>query len=242
MEQHEHQCLLPELQEDVLADVLRRLAPRRLAVSRCVCKAWRSTIDDRRLLRAELLPHTLGGIFVDFNMLGRAEFFSASGSISGDLGYKSIEDHCNGLLLLFSCVANPATRQWAHLPLQPPPRMVTVTDRPYYYELPYLVFDPTLSHYYEVFLFPVLPLWANLDRKMRQSEWPPALLETHVFSSRTGCWEERLFVREGEPAGTMAKMQRAMPGQKRYGVYWRGALYDINLELQVPSDWTTGGH
>lgn len=119
----------------------------------CVCKAWRAAIDGGRLLRAELLPRSLGGIFVDFNMLGRTEFFSspscgsggAAATVSGDLDYApdtSVEGHCNGLVLLFSCVANPTTRQWAHLPEQPPPRTATEDA---YYELPYLVFDPTLS-------------------------------------------------------------------------------------------------
>jgi hypothetical protein len=61
----------------------------------------------------------------------------------------------------------------------------------------------------------------------------------HVFSSRTGCWEQRTFAREGEPAGTMADMQRAAVSQKRYGVYWRGGalrafpkwflLQDVNI-------------
>ncbi|KAG2543615.1 hypothetical protein PVAP13_9NG762977 [Panicum virgatum] len=49
---------------DVLAAVLQRLAPRSLAVSRCVCRAWRATIDARRMLRGDLLPVSLGGIFV----------------------------------------------------------------------------------------------------------------------------------------------------------------------------------
>ncbi|CAD6244242.1 unnamed protein product [Miscanthus lutarioriparius] len=52
--------LAPPLPDDVLAGVLRRLAPRGLAVSRCICKAWRRVVDDRRLLRADLLPRSLG--------------------------------------------------------------------------------------------------------------------------------------------------------------------------------------
>jgi hypothetical protein len=38
---------------------------------RCVCKAWHDVIDAHKLLRADLLPHYLGGIFMDFNMLQR---------------------------------------------------------------------------------------------------------------------------------------------------------------------------
>ncbi|CAO2162337.1 unnamed protein product [Urochloa humidicola] len=106
---------------EMLADVLQRLAPRDLAASRCVCKVWCAVIDDRQLLRAELLPHTLGGLFVDFNVLGRPEFFSAASrgptadvTVSGDLGFTPrpktpVVDHCNGLLLCSRDVVNPAT-------------------------------------------------------------------------------------------------------------------------------------
>jgi hypothetical protein len=92
-----------------------------------------------------------------------------------------------------------------------------------------LVFDTTLSSHYKVFLIPIVPAWADLDHQMQASQWPPSLFETHVFSSKTCCWdswEERSFVREGELAGTMADMQRARMGQKHYDVYyWRGTLY-----------------
>ncbi|RLN38937.1 hypothetical protein C2845_PM01G15880 [Panicum miliaceum] len=68
---------------------------------------------------------------------------------------------------------------------------------------------------------------------MARSKWPPssysyALL---VFSSITGCWEERSFVLEGEH-----------PEEVRYGwrvvgkIHWRGALYvlcGIGLVLRI---------
>ncbi|CAN6298118.1 unnamed protein product [Urochloa humidicola] len=74
---------------------------------------------------------------------------------------------------------------------------------------------------------PTITWWAPLDDDAvtEGSEWPPALCHTHVFSSRTGRWEERSFVWKGEPAGTIAEMKRAFTMDKRYGVYWRGALY-----------------
>ncbi|CAO2208050.1 unnamed protein product [Urochloa humidicola] len=228
------------LPEEMLADVLRRLAPRGLAASRCVCKAWRAAVDGRRLLRADLLPYTLGGLFVDFNMLGHLEFFSASASapcgvaaVSGDLGFTPepkghVADHCNGLLLRRRDVVNPAMRQWSPLPPQPHPRGGRTMAEGFFAD-PYLVFDPAVSpHYYEVFLMPTITGWAPLDdddAATAGSEWPPALCETHVFSSATGRWEERSFVRGGEPAGTVAEMKRASTMDKRYGVYWRGALY-----------------
>ncbi|CAN6311101.1 unnamed protein product [Urochloa humidicola] len=54
------------LPDDVLADALSRLAPRGLAASRSVCTAWREIIDARRLLRADLLPLSLAGLFVNY--------------------------------------------------------------------------------------------------------------------------------------------------------------------------------
>ncbi|KAM0865041.1 hypothetical protein ACQ4PT_043513 [Festuca glaucescens] len=139
------------LPEDVLAAIFHRVPPRWLAASRCVCRAWRDAVDGRGLLRADLLPLSLAGLFVHFDEHTFPEFFacpssSAAGAsaVSGDLsflpsvsghiydedcvhwgqwGLYGIEDHCNGLLLL-SCnyVVNPATRRWQTLPRRPPKR------------------------------------------------------------------------------------------------------------------------
>uniref|UniRef100_I1PDY3 F-box domain-containing protein n=1 Tax=Oryza glaberrima TaxID=4538 RepID=I1PDY3_ORYGL len=108
------------LPEDVLAEILRRLPPRSLAALRCVCTDWRSTIDSRRLLRADLLPLSLAGIFIDFWGLRFPDFFSRPPPtpISGVFDFFPLEegpdimDHCNGLFLLFSLlVVNPATQR-----------------------------------------------------------------------------------------------------------------------------------
>ncbi|CAN6302128.1 unnamed protein product [Urochloa humidicola] len=66
------------LPDDVLTDVLSRLAPRGLAASRSVCTAWRDLIDARRLLRADLLPLSLAGLFVNYDApaYNFAELFS----------------------------------------------------------------------------------------------------------------------------------------------------------------------
>jgi hypothetical protein len=111
--------MVAALPDDVLAEVLRRLAPRCLAACRCVCKPWRDLVDDRRLLlllRAEeLLPRPLAGIFLNFFGLFNSEFFArrpstgAAAAISGDLDFLptyttygsreyQIQDHCNGPL------------------------------------------------------------------------------------------------------------------------------------------------
>ncbi|TVU21144.1 hypothetical protein EJB05_30765, partial [Eragrostis curvula] len=257
MEQHEGYGPARELPEDVVAEVLGRLqAPRSLAVARSVCKSWRAVVDSRRLLRADLLPLSLAGVLVEFhfNMLDLPTatdlFFTRSSpaaatttaAVSGDLtyapgpGFHDVVGHCNGLLLLDGAdcvVANPATRQWARLPKQPPPRCVDVHDVdsyerwPDYYESPYLAFDPAASPHYEVVLVPAVIGSLEDTAPEPEAEWPPALHETHVFSSATGRWEERSFVREGDRAGTMAYMRQDSDffHDMHNAVYWRGALY-----------------
>jgi len=64
------------LPEDVLTNIIRRLAPRYVAISRSVCKTWCAIIDARNLLRADLLPRSVRGIFINFNELSMSEFFS----------------------------------------------------------------------------------------------------------------------------------------------------------------------
>ncbi|KAJ1259827.1 hypothetical protein BS78_10G185800 [Paspalum vaginatum] len=84
------------LPEEVLANIIRRLAPRHLAISRCVCKAWCTVIDAHNLLRVDLLPHSV-----------MSEFFSRPSkgtTVSGKFEYLptigQVIDHCNGLLLV----------------------------------------------------------------------------------------------------------------------------------------------
>uniref|UniRef100_A0A453ICC6 Uncharacterized protein n=1 Tax=Aegilops tauschii subsp. strangulata TaxID=200361 RepID=A0A453ICC6_AEGTS len=109
---------------------------------------------------ARPLLHSVRGVFLNYIGHWRPRFFArpsarpAGAPDYGDLdflpdysrGYNSILDHCNGLLLYGNawlyCVVNTATRRWERLP-----RM----DANNY--VPYLVFDPALSHGYEVLLF-----------------------------------------------------------------------------------------
>uniref|UniRef100_A0A0A9AAL8 F-box domain-containing protein n=1 Tax=Arundo donax TaxID=35708 RepID=A0A0A9AAL8_ARUDO len=230
----EQEGTLNQLPEDVLANILRRLAPRCLATSRCVCKPWCTIIDTRRLLRSDLLPLSVAGIFINFHGLVLSEFFSRSSTgptLSDYLPFRgNFRDHCNGLLLLHNYVVNPATRQWVQLPPRPSPHLGTKN----FFHKEYLVFDPTLSPHYEVFLIPhasAVSGWFNSDIKLNPAieelEWPLSPCILHVFSSRTEGWEERSFVREGEAAGTVADMR--LDGSYGYhchnAVYWRGALY-----------------
>ncbi|KAK8449056.1 hypothetical protein SEVIR_7G154000v4 [Setaria viridis] len=45
------------------------------------------------------------------------------------------------------------------------------------------------------------------DDPCRLMEWPPSPFRLDVFSSRTGQWEDRSFVREGESVGTVEDMR-----------------------------------
>ncbi|KAL6896545.1 hypothetical protein ACP4OV_007117 [Aristida adscensionis] len=223
------------LPEDVLTNIIRRLARRYLAISRCVCKTWCSIIDAHKLLCADLLPHSVYGIFINFNELSITEFFSRPSkgpTVSGNFDFLPISfhitDHCNGFVLLHNYVVNPATRQWA--PLPPCPSMVGED----FFFREYLVFDPTMSPHYEVFQIPLargnvsysmLNYGGKLDPAIGELEWPPSPFILHAFSSRSKEWEERSFVREGEAAGNVADMQLDWPFVQDNAVYWRGVLY-----------------
>uniref|UniRef100_A0A0E0LXM1 F-box associated domain-containing protein n=1 Tax=Oryza punctata TaxID=4537 RepID=A0A0E0LXM1_ORYPU len=90
--------------------------PISLAASRCVCTAWCAAIDANRLLRADLLPLSVGGIVTNLLSLG-SRFLccpkaACGATIADDLDYIFIKsrdifgsfmfrvmDHCNGLFL-----------------------------------------------------------------------------------------------------------------------------------------------
>ncbi|CAN6200674.1 unnamed protein product [Urochloa humidicola] len=248
----DHQQPHLPLPDDMLADVLGRLPPRSLAASRCVGKRWCSLIDGRRLLHDDLLPLRLSAFFFNPNDFEswpssfappsaarrRLLDFSDAAARKELPSQMDIEDHCNGLLLLSQMVVvNPATWQWANLPDFPGPNRsptaVVYTDF-------YLVYDPVMvsPQHYEVFAIPSLSLEHPPNSSEEEedeevveeelvdpsAEWPPSPLTTHVFSSRKWRWEERTFVRQGEPAGTIADMRRS-GRYHRQGVYFRGALY-----------------
>ncbi|KAM0903663.1 hypothetical protein ACQ4PT_018510 [Festuca glaucescens] len=240
------------LPEDVLADVLGRLPPRLVAASRCVCKTWRDIVDGHRLLRLDL-PHTVDSIILNLYGLKSSRFLtrptrgSAASAdldrtVSGKLDHLHdpsayVSDHCNGLLIIHDCVVNPATGQLARLPKCPFPSMGAS-----FYTNKFLAFDPVVSPYYEVF---AIPRVRNLESfvKFREPaienlEWPPPQCILHVFSSWTGRWEEKSFVREGEAAGIVAGMRADSKPRKRHAVYWQGALYahcENNFVMRVSS-------
>ncbi|TVU02713.1 hypothetical protein EJB05_51783, partial [Eragrostis curvula] len=236
---HQYEDLVLLLPDDAITNVLRRLTPVDLAVSRCVRKAWCEIIDDRRLLLPRLIPHAVGGIFIKFNCLDSWEFLArpmAPPSMSCRIDFlpdhKHAMDHCNGLLLMEDYVLNPATGRSAPLPSRPQlPRMGTK----YFYHDQYLIFDPTVSLHHEVLVIPRInyhskePYYGfneELDPTIEESEWPPLSCNLLVFSSRTGQWEDRLFCRKGKPMGTVTDMRSAsLLEEKRCTVYWQADVY-----------------
>lgn len=159
---------LAQLPDDMLADVLHRLPPRNVAISRCVCKSWLVVIDARHLLQTDILPLSLGGFFMNFDNFDYiSEFFtplSDDSSISGkqnylpeggSLSWGYIDDHCNGLVLVNSYnkngdknhyVLDPATRWLAPLPPCPLPPL-EIRD---IFQVKYLAYDPTESIEFDV--------------------------------------------------------------------------------------------
>uniref|UniRef100_A0A0E0LM46 F-box domain-containing protein n=1 Tax=Oryza punctata TaxID=4537 RepID=A0A0E0LM46_ORYPU len=211
---------LEALPGDVLEEVLRRLPPRSLAACRCVCRALRAFVDDRRMLRADLLPLKLAGIFI--GVLWVPEFFArpvlpqavhALDHLALTRLTETMWDCRNGLLLFHNVVVNPATRRWVRLPPRPSPPHDSSC-----YVSDYLVFDPTVSVHYEVYKIP-----SPFGDAM--SDWPPSPFIIDVFSSKTLQWEKRSYMREGEAAGTVANMRaRGFNGHQRSAL-WQGALY-----------------
>ncbi|KAM0888606.1 hypothetical protein ACQ4PT_028248 [Festuca glaucescens] len=250
----EQQDLSRILPDDVLADVLCRLAPCSLASSSCVCWDWRAAIDACRLLRVDLLPLSFRGVFLhlDEQMLPRlfARPSASTGAldflpdpntyleVSNRAGYHinwldyHIQDHCNGLLLLGRHVANPATRRCYLLPPCPPaPRLVGhMAGHVNASFSSYLVYDPMVSPHYEVFMIPrrfsvgLVEELDDFDPLVKECRWASSPCIFRVFSSETGTWEMRSFVREGRVLGTNVKQFRSL-GWRERAVYWRGALY-----------------
>lgn len=220
---------------DLLVDILRRLPPRSIAASRCVCKAWHAIVDDHRLLRANLLPLSLDGItYWTMDTQAPRLFARRStvcditrrlGYLDGSAGKKRwswpMYNSCNGLLLLHGHVVNPATWQWALLGPVP----CTCSLSPYgvcgcHRGNRYIAYDPTVSPHYKVLLIPD----TSDHVPVSTAEWPPASYIIRVFSSKSMCWKERPFVREGDAAGTVADMTTA-PLYLFHSAYWQGALY-----------------
>ncbi|CAL5077997.1 unnamed protein product [Urochloa decumbens] len=259
------------LPEELLADILRHLPPRPIAVCRTVSKGLRAVIDSRGLLL-----RGLRGIFI--NCVGQDEpyFFSRPERVAPrvdaglrflpDIGWREAVHHCNGLLLVQDWeklyVCNPTTQRWAQLP----PRCKGFGDAEHH------VFDPTVSLHYEVIAFaeaprkPKIPIqpdiqrpsWhercryytqeeiQNLPSALRAkydreaeikglAEWPPSSYAARVFSSKSGRWDERVYVREDDVTVTLTDVWSdpwwvesetlTYHAPRCNAVCWRGAFY-----------------
>ncbi|XP_066386491.1 uncharacterized protein [Miscanthus floridulus] len=222
-------------------DVLARLAPRSLAVSRCVCREWRAVVDHRclHLLRPDLLL-TVGGIFVDSYCTARMNRTSSRGRwvvgrlesfvrMDDGLGadYREIMDCCSGLLLLEVyevIVVNPATRRSACLPRCDGVLPVGHEGIGLYWN--YLAFDPTVSPHYEVISMQH-PFNGDEDKKGLQ--WPPPVYVMRAYSSRTGRWEERRFALDDDE-GIQSSIDGVSARAYGHAAYWRGVLYICALQ------------
>ncbi|CAL5034577.1 unnamed protein product [Urochloa decumbens] len=157
------------LPEELLADILRHLPPRPIAVCRTISKGLHAIIDSRGLLL-----RGLRGIFINYVGQDEPYFFSRPERVAPrvdaglrslpDIGWREAVHHCNGLLLVQDWeklyVCNPATQRWALLP----PRCKGFGDAEH------LVFDPTVSLHYEVIAFaeaprkPKIPIQPDIQR------------------------------------------------------------------------------
>lgn len=84
------------------------------------------------------------------------------------------------------------------------------------------MYDPVASPYYEVIMIPSLGNNRTGD-EVGTPEWTPSVCKMYVFSSKSGCWEEKNFVREGDAAGIYGEMQ--VTCGRFNAVYFRRALY-----------------
>jgi len=92
------------------------------------------------------------------------------------------------------------------------------------------VFDPAASPaHYKVLLEPVV-----VYNACRLMEWPAVAWAWQEFSSESGRWEEKVFVRDGEAAGTVGDimllslldaLNYQLEPRWRFAAYWQGALY-----------------
>ncbi|TVT97742.1 hypothetical protein EJB05_57001, partial [Eragrostis curvula] len=225
--------VLPRLPARCLAEALQRRACNRRSVYGLVL----NYVDHRRPHIFSRPPSSNGSRPKIDGLLG----FLPEDETSYSSSWWSVMDHCNGLLLCAIdgesklCVCNPATQRWTVLPSR------RVQGGRCSYGGAYLAFDPAVSPHYEVVIIPFLPKAPSSSSKDRRKvvdddpcrlmEWPPSPWRMNVFSSRTGQWEDRAFVRKGEPAGVVQDLRldpfepHSFGPRQRYAVYLHGVLY-----------------
>ncbi|XBH81601.1 hypothetical protein VPH35_107130 [Triticum aestivum] len=223
---------------DLLLEILRRLPGRALAVSRCVCRAWRDLVGahTHTLLLPQVFPPVFPGVFATYH--GYDPDFAFFGPPpSGDAhvpGYRRlfwdhwdchVKQHCNGLLLvtgkrsfnpnMIPYVCNPATSRYARLPCPP-------TRWPCSVEGMFLAFDPAVSRHHEVFFFPT----EKLDRNNEEDERPRAKCRPcPCWIDWEDTWLLNLFGEDEpfseskeEPAGSASQPNPKMPKENVFHV------------------------
>jgi hypothetical protein len=160
-----------------------------------------------------------------------------------------------------ACVVNPATRRWEHLPAMPADNdgecraaylAFDPTVSPHYEVFMIQSKDLGLFHLtdcekvgvpQEQLVEESFTLSCTYSSKVRGSvevpqhseEWPPPVLTLEVFSSGTGQWHERSFLREGSAATRAVEARGSLffmwyggfmsEPRWRYSVYCHGALH-----------------
>ncbi|KAK3143170.1 hypothetical protein QOZ80_4BG0359360 [Eleusine coracana subsp. coracana] len=159
------------------------------------------------------------------------------------------------------CVCNPATQRWTILPedntelsrrlpcayiafdpiVSPHDEVFLIPDVPEKPKTTAPSVQPQAEQmidepFYLDWLFPSPEGAADQADEYQQdphrfTEWPPSPWSLKVFSSRTRQWEDRSFVRESQPVGTVEEM-RLHPHEptwqgprQRYAVYHNGGHY-----------------
>ncbi|TVU02719.1 hypothetical protein EJB05_51789, partial [Eragrostis curvula] len=166
--------------------------------------------------------HTASGNFGKHDYLPEGSSGSWSTIVHHSNGLHLLEGDVQYAVVYVLYVVNAATGYCASLPPCPPPRseMNTLEEQ-------YLAYDPPTSQEYRVFSIP----WflGNRSEKelvqiVEQSEWPPVTCLFNMFSSSTGLWEKRSFVREGGTARVVADMRQYWASEVFIAVCG-GALY-----------------
>uniref|UniRef100_K3ZNU5 F-box domain-containing protein n=1 Tax=Setaria italica TaxID=4555 RepID=K3ZNU5_SETIT len=159
-----HAAMARALPDDLLADVLARLPLRSLAVSQCICKAWRALTDEHRLL----LPRWVRSLFIHYGDYRRPHFFARPAASPEDgprIDRKSFVSSRDG---------GAVQRHGGDARVQPHHAAVgapaAVPNRAF------LVFDPAALLDYKVLLEPLEPKEDGVEEKdaCRSTEWPPS--------------------------------------------------------------------
>ncbi|CAL5091755.1 unnamed protein product [Urochloa decumbens] len=198
-----------------------------------------------------------------FSRLKRAAAPRIDGELSflPKIGWREAVHHCNGLLLVQDWeklyVCNPATQRWAWLPPRPEgvgwdAHLVFDPTASLHYDvisfsrvprMPRIPIQPDIkgSYGYRGSRVYYPDEIKNLPKSVRAkyddegaAEWPPSLYAAHVFSSRTGKWEERVYAREDDVAVTLSDVwldpwglhsRSSYQTPRCNAVCWRGAFY-----------------